>query len=151
MGSPLDKVLHPNDQTRIVDAIKQAERLSSGEIKVHVEGRCPGGDPQKRAAELFVRLGLKGTRERNGVLIYAATRDGKFAIFGDTAVEQAVGATYRADALQALTKAFRRNAFGDGIVAAVQAIGKKLAPKFPRAADDVNEIDNDISTDEKNS
>jgi uncharacterized membrane protein len=144
----LDKVLHPTDQTKIVDSIRAAERLTSGEVKVHVEQHCRGGDPYKRATDLFRRLGLTRTKERNAVLIYVATLDRRFAILGDSGIHEDVGAAFWAEAAQRMKVAFARGAYGEGISGAVQSVGQRLAKKFPRKADDVNEIDNEISTDE---
>lgn len=148
MAGALDKVLHPADQARIIEAIKAAERLTSGEVKVHVEGRCPGGDPLKRAQELFTRLGLTRTKERNAVLLYIATRDRRFSILGDSGIHEEVGSQFWAEAVQRMTIAFRRGAFGDGIVGAIQSVAGRMQKRFPRKSDDRNEIDNDISTDE---
>lgn len=147
MDRRLDKVLHPTDQTKIVDAIRVAERSTSGEVKVHVELRCPG-DPYKRAVELFARLGLTKTRDRNAVLIYVAVRDRKFTILGDSGIHEEVGSAFWADAVQKMRVSFARGAFGEGIAAAVQSVGQRMAKKFPRKADDVNEIDNEITTDD---
>jgi uncharacterized membrane protein len=147
MAGALDKVIHPTDQQKIVDAIRNAERVTSGEVKVHVEQRCPA-DPYKRAVELFQRLGLTKTKERNAVLIYVATRDRKFAILGDHGIHEEVGSAFWAEAVQRMKVAFARGAFGEGIAGAVQSVGQRLAKKFPRKADDVNEIDNEITTDE---
>jgi uncharacterized membrane protein len=148
MAGPLDKVLHPTDQTKIVDAIRAAERVTSGEVKVHVEPRCPGGDPYKRAVDLFQKLGLTKTKDRNAVLIYVATRDRKFTIIGDKGIHEEVGSAFWADAVQRMKVAFTRGAFGEGIAGAVQSVGQRMAAKFPHKADDVNEIDNEITTDE---
>ena len=148
MAGPLDKVLHPSDQTKIVDGIRAAERVTSGEVKVHVETRCPGGDPYKRAVDLFQRLGLTKTKDRNAVLIYVATRDRKFTILGDKGIHEEVGSAFWADAVQRMKVAFARGAFGEGIAGAVQSVGQRMAAKFPRKLDDVNEIDNEITTDE---
>ncbi len=147
MDRRLDKVLHPTDQTKIVDAIRAAERVTSGEIKVHVELRC-AGDAYKRAEELFARLGLTKTKDRNAVLVYVAVRDRKFAILGDKGIHEEVGAAFWADAGQRMKVAFARGAFGEGIAAAVQSVGQRLAKKFPHKLDDVNEIDNEITTDD---
>src|SRR5260221_8107536 len=106
MPGPLDKVLHPYDQKRVVDAIGAAERFSAGEIAVHVEGRCPGNDPNKRANTLLTKLGVTRTRERNGVLIYVAVRDRRFAIIGDVGVN--ADAQFWSEASQRLTIAFRK-------------------------------------------
>jgi uncharacterized membrane protein len=148
MAGMLDKVLHPTDQTKIVDAIRNAERVTSGEIKVHVEARVPGGDPYKRAVELFQRLGLTKTKERNAVLIYVATRDRKFSILGDSGIHEEVGSAFWAEAVQRMRVAFTRGAFGEGISGAVQSVGSRLAKRFPRRVDDINEIDNEITTDD---
>jgi uncharacterized membrane protein len=148
MPGILDKVLHPTDQTKIIDAIRAAERNTSGEVKVHVEARCPGGDPYQRAVVLFQRLGLTKTKERNAVLIYVATRDRKFSILGDSGIHEEVGSAFWSDAVQRMRVAFARGAFGEGIAGAVQSVGSRLAKKFPRQVDDVNEIDNEITTDD---
>src|SRR5258706_9744320 len=144
MSGPLDKVLHPYDQKRVVDAIGAAERLSAGEICVHVEGRCPGNDPIKRATTLLTKLGVTRTRERNGVLIYVAVRDRRFAVVGDVGIN--ADAQFWAEAMQRLTAAFRKGAFGEGICGAIKSVGTQLAKKFPRQADDKNEVSNEITT-----
>ena len=148
MAGLLDKVLHPTDQTKIVDAIRAAERVTSGEIKVHVEARCPKPDPYARAVELFQRLGLTKTKERNAVLIYVATRDRKFSIIGDVGIHEEVGSAFWAEAVQRMRVAFARGAFGEGISGAVQSVGSRLTKKFPHSVHDVNEIDNEITTDD---
>jgi uncharacterized membrane protein len=140
--------LHPIDQQKVVDAIRAAERVTSGEIKVHVEARCPGGDPYKRAVDLFARLGLTHTRDRNAVLIYIALRDRRLSILGDKGIHEEVGSAFWADAIQRMNVAFARGAFGEGIAGAVQSVGQRLAKKFPHKADDVNEIENEISTED---
>ena len=53
-----------NDQQKkiIVDAIKAAERNTSGEIKVHIEHHCPLPDVMDRAKEVFGTLNLQNTK-----------------------------------------------------------------------------------------
>src|SRR5690349_18751477 len=104
--SALDQLLPETDQSRVVEAIQAAERGTSGEIKVHVEARCPGGDAMKRAELLFQKLGLHQTRERNGVLIYVALGDRKFALRGDQGIHEAVGSPFWAEAAAAMKDAF---------------------------------------------
>jgi len=50
--------------------------------------------------------------------------------------------------VQRMKVAFARGAFGEGISGAIQSVGQRMAAKFPRKLDDVNEIDNEITTDE---
>jgi uncharacterized membrane protein len=141
----LDRLLSKADQERVVAAIRAAEKQTSGEIKVHVEGRCPG-KPWPRALALFAQLGLDKTRERNAVLIYVAVRSKKFALLGDSGIHEEVGSAFWSEAAGRMQGAFRRGAIGDGLVGAVEAIGARLAQKFPPRSDDQNEISDDISS-----
>ena len=148
MAGPLDKVLHPYDQKRVVEAIGAAERLSSGEIAVHVEGRVPGGDPIKRGTELLTKLGITRTRERNGVLLYAAVRDRRFAIVADQGIGEPPTSKFWEEAMHRMTIAFRGGRFGDGLCEGIKSVGRALSKKFPRQSDDKNEVSNEITTDE---
>ncbi|HMA18563.1 MAG TPA: TPM domain-containing protein, partial [Thermoanaerobaculia bacterium] len=59
------------DNARIVSTIGDAERRSSGEIRVHVTLRKPD-DLEARARRRFELLGMTKTADRNGVLFYLA-------------------------------------------------------------------------------
>jgi uncharacterized membrane protein len=141
----LDRLLPKADQERVIAAIRAAEAKTSGEIKVHIEARC-AGKPWPRALELFHRLGLEKTRDRNAVLIYVAMRSRKYALLGDSGIHEEVGSQFWSEAAGRLQGAFRRGALGDGLVGAIEAIGDRLAQKFPPRPDDTNEISDDISS-----
>jgi uncharacterized membrane protein len=142
----LDRLISKSEQERVVAAIRAAEKQTSGEIKVHVEARCVG-KPWPRALALFAQLGLEKTRDRNAVLIYVAVRSRKFALLGDVGIHEEVGSQFWSEAAGRMQGAFRRGALGDGLVGAVEAIGARLAQKFPPRPDDQNEISDEISTD----
>ena len=89
--------LPAEQQQQIIDAIKNAELATSGEIRVHIEGVCPNGDPMARAVEVFEHLGMHKTREQNGVLFYVAIDDRKFAVIGDKGIDQKVPAHFWED------------------------------------------------------
>lgn len=76
-------------QGRIRQAIQEAEKSTSGEIKVHIEGHCKE-EIMDRASYVFEQLELHKTKERNGVLIYLAIKDRQFAILGDIGINQKV-------------------------------------------------------------
>lgn len=141
----LDSLLSKTDQERVVAAIKAAEKQTSGEIKVHVEARC-SGKPWPRALELFGKLKLHETRDHNAVLIYVAVRSKKYALLGDSGIHEEVGSAFWNEAAGRMQGAFRRGSLGDGLVGAVEAIGERLAQKFPPRADDQNEISDEISS-----
>jgi uncharacterized membrane protein len=73
------------EQGKLLAAIKEAEKETSGEIRLHVESTCDG-EVLDRAAWVFKKLGMEKTAERNGVLFYLAVQDRKFAIIGDAGI-----------------------------------------------------------------
>jgi uncharacterized membrane protein len=148
----LDRLLHPREQRQIVDAIRAAEVTTTGEIKVHVEARCPAADPYSRAVQLFDKLGLHRTEARNGVLIYAALHERRFAMVGDVGIAEPAGSEFWAEPTRHLSIAFRRGSFGEGLTIAIRAIGERLARRFPfrpvPGAINKDELDNEISTED---
>jgi uncharacterized membrane protein len=56
------------EQQLIIDAIHNAERMTSGEVRVFVESKCSYMDAIDRAAELFFQLEMQKTDDRNAVL-----------------------------------------------------------------------------------
>ena len=84
-------LLRKESKEALVRAIQTAEKNTSGEIRVHLEQVCKG-DPCLRAAYVFSKLGMFRTKDRNGVLIYLALKSHKFAIIGDSGINEKVGA-----------------------------------------------------------
>ena len=73
------------EQQQIVAAIKEAEKNTSGEIRVHIERKCKE-DVLDHAAYIFEKLEMHKTELRNGVLIYLAVEDRQLAILGDVGI-----------------------------------------------------------------
>jgi uncharacterized membrane protein len=140
----------PQEQARIVEAIERAERLTSGEIRLHIERDVPGrapaqGDPYLRGRELFARLGMHATAERNGVLVYLATRSRRLAIVGDEELHKRVGDAFWREIAAAMSAEFAAGRFAAGVVGGILAIGRQLQTHFPRRTDDVDELADEIS------
>ena len=134
------------DSERIVGAIAAAEKRSSGEIRVHVTRRKPD-DLAARAARRFHLLGMAGTRERNGVLIYIAPAVRQFRILGDVAIHAKCGEAFWTEVAAVLEGHFRKGEFTDGVVAGVERVGEVLARHFPREPSDRNELPNKVTED----
>lgn len=135
------------EQRAIVEAIEAAERRTSGEIRVHLEHHCKGGDAYERGRELFEQLGMTATAERNGVLVYLATGDGDFAVLGDRGIHEHVGPEFWDDVVAHMQECFRAGEFARGMTEAITRIGHQLSARFPYEgeATDVNELDDEIS------
>lgn len=137
-------ILNRDQDRRIVEAIRQAEKNTSGEIKVHIENRCKG-DVEQRSLFIFNHLKLNETKSRNGVLIYLAIKDRKFAILGDEGIDKVVEADFWDDVKDLMLSFFKEGHFAEGLEQGIQRCGEKLKTYFPYQSDDINEIPDDIS------
>ena len=69
--SKVEDFLTKEDEQEIVEAIRMAEKNTSGEIRVHIE-KATSIDAFDRAMEVFHELKMDETQLKNGVLIYLA-------------------------------------------------------------------------------
>ncbi len=138
------KFLSKEEQQQIVQAIQEAEKETSGEIRLHIEAKCKG-DPLDRAKEVFAKLKMHQTALRNGVIVYLAVQDRKFAIWGDKGINEKVGDNFWQDVKDTMAEHFRKNQFAQGLIEGITMIGEKLKAFFPYQKDDVNELPDDIS------
>lgn len=132
------------EKKKISDAISEAEKLTSGEIRVHVENFC-SGDPYLRARTIFGKIGLHQTRQRNGVLFYIAVRSHKLAIVGDEGIHHNVPAGFWDHIIADLQTAFRENRAAEGLCKGIVEAGEQLRAHFPWQEGDENEQTNEIS------
>jgi len=132
------------DQPRIVSAIKAAESETSGEIRVNVQPKARGGDIRTVAERTFERLGMTKTAQRNGVLLFIATEENRFAILGDKGIDEKVPAGFWDDIAAKLTIRFKNGELTDGIIEAIAAVGDHLKAYFPHAEGDVDELPDEI-------
>jgi uncharacterized membrane protein len=132
----------------IMMAIKNAELDTSGEIRVHIEEKCPG-DVLDRASMIFDKLEMQKTELRNGVLFYLALKNRKFAVLGDAGINKVVPDDFWDDVRDVLLNHFRSNSFAEGLAEGIALAGKQLKMHFPFHKDDVNELPDEISFGDK--
>jgi uncharacterized membrane protein len=135
------------EKDRIVDVIRQAEAHTTGEIRIHLENHCRF-DVMKRAISVFHELKMDRTKFRNGILIYIAVKDKKFAIIGDEAVVKKTNPVYWTRLSEKLHDRFAAHQFANGIVEVIEATGQILSKYFPNLENYLkNELPDDISFD----
>jgi uncharacterized membrane protein len=134
------------DHDRIVAAISEAEKKSSGEIRIHVTRRKPA-DLEARARRRFEKLGMTKTRHRNGVLIYIAPSVRQFQILGDAGVHAKCGDDFWKETAAEMESHFRKAEFTEGIVSGIEKVGRVLAEHFPKEEGDSNELSDEVTED----
>jgi len=137
------KFLTEEEKKLVEEAIKKAERKTSGEIKVYIDRFC-WDRIEDKAARIFKKLKLDKTKERNAVLIYLVTTNREFLIYGDEGIHKKVGSHFWEDVKNRMVENFKEGNFGKGIADAVEVIGEKLKNFFPYKKDDINEISDEI-------
>jgi uncharacterized membrane protein len=130
---------------KVVEAIEAFEKRTSGELRVHLENRVDGEELMAAAKRTFDKLGLTATRERNGVLFFVAVKERKFAVLGDSGIDQKVPKGFWDNVVASVGERFKQGKFGEGLVEGIKMAGEQLAAHFPPRADDVNELPNQIS------
>jgi uncharacterized membrane protein len=125
------KVVHGIEVERVEAAVREAERHTTGEIRVALARAYFWGDVQRAAERAFRRLRMDRTRQRNGVLVFVAARRRSLAIVGDQGIHQRVGDAFWRASVTAMCEAFRGGDLTGGTVQAVEAIGRALALHFP--------------------
>ena len=136
--------LSAEEEAGLEQRIAQVERNTSAEVRIHVERRCPG-EVMDRAAECFEALNMHQTVARNGVLIYLAVKDRKFAVLGDIGIHQHVGDSFWKSVELAARQHLVESEWSKALDAATAAVGDALAEHFPWTPEDVNELTNAIS------
>lgn len=136
--------LTEKEEEEVVEAIRLAEKKTSGEIRVHLE-RSSKGDIWKRAMEVFHLLKMDNTKESNGVLIYVAIEDRNFIIYGDKGINDVVPPNFWETTKDAIVAQFKKGNFKQGLIDGILRAGKELQAHFPWEEGDVNELDNKIS------
>jgi len=132
------------EKEQIALAIKEAEKNTSGEIRVHIELKCKG-DVLDRASYIFEKLKMHETQLRNGVLFYLAVKDRKFAILGDTGINKDTPENFWDVIKEKILDRFKENKFAEGLAEGIRMAGEALKEHFPYQADDVNELSDEIS------
>lgn len=138
------KLFNTEEEERLTHAINLAENRTSGEIRLCVEKKC-AGDVIEQATKRFKQLDMHKTALKNGILIFLALDDHKFAIIGDAGIDQKVPENFWQETKDLMVDYFKKDLYVDGLVAGIDRAGKQLKTFFPRSDDDINELPDDIA------
>ena len=142
--SKVDHFLTKEDEQAIVEAIRMAEKNTSGESRVHIE-KTTSIDAYDRAMEVFHELKMDETVLQNGVLIYLAVEDRHFVICGDKGINDVVQHDFWNCTRDIMVAEFKKGDFKQGLIDGIARAGEQLQKYFPWQEGDTNELSNEIS------
>jgi putative membrane protein len=100
----------------------------------------------KRAAmEQFMSHGLHLTRDRTGVLIFAALAEHRVEVIADEGIYKAAPNAVWDEVVADLVAGMKRGKIADGFVAAVTRVGEILSSHVPVREADTNELPNGLT------
>ncbi len=135
----------PSEKEKIIQAIINAEKNTSAEIKVHIQNFCLG-DPIKQVQKIFFKQKMHKTIHQNAVLFYIAVWNKKIAVIGDKGIHEKVTQKFWDELINDIIPAFKKNhnkceALCNGIL----KVGEALAKYFPPTESNPDELSNEIS------
>jgi uncharacterized membrane protein len=142
--SKVEDFLTKAEEAEVVEAIRLAEKNTSGEIRVHLEKETSIA-PIERAVEVFHELGMDTTQLRNGVIIYVAVKSKKFAIYGDKGINDKVNDDFWNCTKDIMIKHFKTGNNVQALVEGIHNAGEQLQKHFPFEDGDKDELSNEIS------
>ena len=142
--SQVEDFLTASEEQEIVEAIRIAEKDTSGEIRVHIE-KSTSIAAFDRALEVFHLLKMDNTKLQNGVLIYLAVDDHQFVICGDKGINDVVPDDFWDCTRDAMSEQFKSGNFKQGLINGILRAGEKLQHYFPWETGDTDELSNEIS------
>lgn len=148
MANLVKQFLPAPDLKAIADAIAEAEKHTSGEIRVAIRQKRSRKEKLLSVEELarreFVHLGMSRTKERTGVLIFILLDARQFHILADEHINQKVEPKTWDKIAEAMSSSFARKEFRAGLETAVRSVAEHLSKHFPAKPGDKNELPNEV-------
>ncbi|APD07823.1 hypothetical protein UJ101_02323 [Flavobacteriaceae bacterium UJ101] len=142
--SVVENFLSTEEEKQIVQAIQQAEKLTSGEIRVHIDQDIDGGQIE-RAQEVFYLLKMNETKDQNGILFHVSVKNKTFSVIGDEGIDKKVPLNFWNDIKDQIILHFKKERYAEGLIKGIQMAGESLQHYFPYQKDDINELPDEIS------
>jgi uncharacterized membrane protein len=143
--SKVEDFLSAKEEEEVVEAIRMAEKATSGEIRVHIEKSHGEVDIFERAIEVFHLLKMDNTKQENGVIIYVAIENRDFVIYGDKGINEVVPNDFWESTKDAIVAQFKAGNYKQGLIDGILKAGEQLNKHFPWSEDNTNELSNTIS------
>lgn len=144
MPNLVKKFLSKKELDEIAGAIAEAEKRTSGEIRVSIRQKRSRKERSLSVEQLarheFVHLGMMKTEQRTGILIFILLDAREFFILADEHINQKVEPDTWKKIADSMATRFAKKEFLLGLLMTVRSVGDHLAKHFPPAADNRNEL-----------
>ncbi len=138
-----DPIVPPQADRRIARAIQEAEKDTSGEIRVIIARSRPE-DPAAEAQREFQRLEMRRTPMRNAVLLYFTPNPDRLTIVADEGIHLRCGQEFMDAVRREAEPLIAASKLDEAILLAIRAAGKELAKRFPKNSVDRNDLPNTV-------
>lgn len=136
--------LSRKEEKKIIKAIREAERNTSGEIRVHIDAE-PSGNHLDMSVAVFHSLKMDQTKDRNGVLFHVSPQDHNFTVIGDIGIDEVTSDVFWDEIKKTVIKKFKKGKYVKGLILGIEMAGEALKEHFPYQDDDKNELPDEIS------
>lgn len=136
--------LSPKQEKKVIRAIREAERSTSGEIRVHIDADSSENHFETSVA-VFNSLKMNETKHRNGVLFHVSPKDHNFTVIGDVGINEVTPDDFWDEIKRVVIKNFKKGKYAKGLVKGIKMAGEALSEHFPYQSDDQNELPDEIS------
>ncbi|WP_126653516.1 TPM domain-containing protein [Chryseobacterium aureum] len=128
----------------LVEAIQSAEDHSTGEIRVHIDSNTETRDA-KTAFDVFKKLDMDKTAERNAVLFHVNFEQKYLTIIGDIGIHEKVKQSYWDHLHDYITAEFVKGNYYQALKSAILETGLELKKHFPVEGENPNQLSNEIT------
>ncbi|WP_294271404.1 TPM domain-containing protein [uncultured Chryseobacterium sp.] len=128
----------------LAEAIQSAEEHSTGEIRVHIDSNTETRDAET-AFEVFRRLCMNNTADRNAVLFHVNFENKYLTIIGDIGIHEKVKQSYWDQLHDYITGEFAKGNYYKALESAILKTGLELKRHFPVTGENPNQLSNEIT------
>jgi putative membrane protein len=116
-------------------------------VRLFVSDHVLADEVSHAAHASFVHHGVVNTQDRNGVLVFVSLRERRVLILADQGIHVQAGEDFWKAETDRIVQGIRAGKPAEGIVAAIESIGGKLAAHFPPRPGQKNELPDRLRTD----
>ena len=139
----MKSLLTPEDEALLIAAIREQEARTSAEIRICITPKFILRH-ERYARQLFEKNGMTRTRHRNAALIVMMPFMRKIVIIGDSGLNAVVSPDFWKEAVGAMIRQMHDTGPLEALREGLRRLGDTLSTNWPREADDVNELSDEI-------